>query len=438
MLQLKLKRFMRQHHITQAALAGVISDILLESGKSVSDRHLRYIVNNTEPLTTENYGKKPSYVVLGFIIKGLRELTGQTVTVSDVLEYQTLTPETHLTVVELPSELNKSDETNVLPTDGLELVPIISDVENEKTLDDIWELTVHTLEQRGHVEFSKIVATFNEASDDAEGVSMPKRERQLINLPILLSALLFVALGYIALDQFVFKPRLIAGASRLYSFSNRVRPTSDLPVPTLIGPEGEIAQLSPAPTLRISSVPKALAYEFYIEDTVSNDGFYSGSITSTTFVMPENSLCPSSTYAWRARALGNDGWTSFSSPLEFTISDEVTTPTEKNLLQLAKVKQPPELPQVIAPIGTTNTTTPTLEVAKASDVYGYGFYIRDLQSDGLVYDNNYVTDNAVQIPEGVLEDGGIYQWNVRSRNCHFWSEFSQPQVFTVNVKGVNP
>jgi hypothetical protein len=434
MLQLKIKRFMRQHQIKQVALANVISDVMLEAGKSVSDRHLRYVVDNINLLTPENSQRKPSLLVLGFIIKGLRKLTGQAVSISDVLEYQTLTPETQPLSVELPLENDKDAESIEALIHNQDLASIISDAENEKMLDDIWELTVHTLEQRGYPELSRLAASFNEPFHEAATTDNSKQKGRRIILPLLLSAFLFIALGYIALDQFVFKPQLIAGASRLYSFSNRVRPTSDLPVPTLIGPEGEIAQLSPSPTLRVSPVPKALAYEFYIEDTVSNDGFYSGSVTSTSFVMPENSLCPNSTYTWRARAFGHDGWTSFSSPLEFSVSSTATTPMEQNLLRLATIKQKPEVPKVVAPIGTTNTTTPPLEVEQDPDVYGYGFYIRDLQSDGLVYDNNYVTSNVAEIPEGLLKDGGIYQWNVRSRNCHFWSDFSQPQVFTVNVK----
>jgi hypothetical protein len=91
MLQLKLKHFMHQHEIKQVALASVISDVFLEYGKAPTERYLRYIFNNTDPLTPENTQRKPSLVVLGFIIKGLRELTGQNVGVNDVLEYQTLT-----------------------------------------------------------------------------------------------------------------------------------------------------------------------------------------------------------------------------------------------------------------------------------------------------------------------------------------------------------
>lgn len=425
---------MHQRGVTEVALANTIADIVIELKikRSAEERHLRYVVQNTEPMLGEPSEHRPSMVVLGLIIKALRRLTKEDLGVSDVLEYQTLTPETQVNLPEIVLEDDKETEKNSLPVENYELIPIESDDENTKTLDEVWELIVHSLEQRGHPELSKLAASFNEPSQEAHTSDTPKRKRWERGLSVLLGVLLLMALGYIALEQFVLKPRLLAGASRLYSFSNRVRPTSDLPVPTLIGPEGEIEDL--APTLRISSVPKALGYEFYIEDTVSNDGFYSGSITNTSFLIPENALCPNSTYTWRARALGHDGWTSFSSPLEFTVSSAAIAPTQQRLLRLATIKHKPEVPEIVAPIGTVNTTTPTLEVKEDPDVYGYGFYICDLQSDGLVYDNNFVNGNVAHIPEGVLEDGGLYQWNVRSRNCHYWSEFSPAQVFTVNVK----
>jgi hypothetical protein len=240
-----------------------------------------------------------------------------------------------------------------------------------------------------------------------------------------------MSVGYIALDNLVLKPGLIARYTGLFSFRDRVRPTSDLPVPTLIGPEGTIDQLTP--TLRISSVPGAIGYEFYVENMVSNDGVYTGPSRATSFVIPDNTLCPNTTYTWRARALGKDGWTSVSSPLEVTVSSAAVEPSQEYLLKLATVKHKPAAPEIVAPIGTPNTTTPTLEVKNALDIYGYGFYIRDLQDDGLVYDNNFATSNTITIPDGVLKDGGVYQWNTRSRNCHYWSEFAPAQVFTVNV-----
>jgi hypothetical protein len=433
MLRLKLKRFMRQRSVTEIALADAIAELVIElkSAKTVSERHLRYIVQNTEPMVGRRSEHKPSLVVLGLIIAGLRQLTGEKVEVSDVLEYQTLTPETQVNLPEIVLEDDKETEKNSPIVTNYELIPIESDDENSKTLDEVWELLVHSLKEQGYSELSQQVARFNEDDHIADSEPESKRKRQRGIFPIILIGLLTVSVGYIVLDNLVLKPRLIAQYTGLFSFRDRVRPTSDLPVPTLIGPEGMIDQLMP--TLRISSVPGAVGYEFYVENTVSNDGVYTGPSRANSFVIPENTLCPNTTYTWRARALGKDGWTSFSSPLEFTVSGAAVEPSQDHLFKLATIKRKPDMPEIVAPIGTTNTTTPTLEVKKAPDVYGYGFYIRDLQDDGLVYDNNFATSNTITIPDGVLKDGGVYQWNVRSRNCHYWSEFTPAQIFTVNV-----
>jgi hypothetical protein len=433
MLRLKLKRFMRQRSVTEIALANAIAEIVieLESAKTVSERHLRYVVQNTEPMLGRRSEHRPSLVVLGLIIASLRQLTGEKVEVSDVLEYQTLTPEMQVSPPEIVLEDDKKIEKNSFPVENYELAPIESDAENSKALDEVWELLVHSLENQGYSELSQQVAKLNEDDNDEDNRAEPQSKRRLGIPPIILIGLLMMSIGYIAVDNLILKPRLITRYTGLFSFRDRVRPTSDLPVPTLIGPEGTIDQLTP--TLRSSSVPGAKGYEFYVENTVSNDGVYTGPSGANSFVIPENTLCPNTTYTWRARALGNDGWTSFSSPLEFTVSGAAVEPSQEYLLKLATVKHKPAPPEIVAPIGTTNTTTPTLEVKATPDIYGYGFYIRDLQDDGLVYDNNFATSNTIKIPDGVLKDGGVYQWNARSRNCHYWSEFTPAQIFTVNV-----
>jgi hypothetical protein len=433
MVRLKLKRFMRQRGVTEIALANTIADIAIELKlkRSASERHLRYVVQNTEPMLGEPSEHRPSMVVLGLIIKALRRLTKEDLGVSDVLEYQTITPETVTDFPEIVLEDDKEPEKNSPIVVNYELVPIESDAENSKTLDEVWELIVHSLENRGYSKLSQQMAKLYEDYQNETTKAEPQSKRRPQNLPILLIGLLTVSLGYIILDNLVFKPRMIARYTGLFSFRDRVRPTSDLPVPTLIGPEGTIDQLTP--TLRISSVPGAVGYDFYVENSVSNDGVYTGPSRANSFVIPENTLCPNTTYSWRARTLGKDGWTSFSSPLEFTVSNTAVEPSQDHLFRLATIKRKPNTPKILAPIGTSNTTTPTLEVKAAPDIYGYGFYIRDLQDDRLVYDNNFVNGNTIKIPEGVLKDGGVYQWNVRSRNCHYWSEFSPAQVFTVNV-----
>jgi hypothetical protein len=137
MLQLKLKRFMRQRGVTEIALADAIAEVFIGSGKSVSERHLRYIVQNTEPMIGRKSERRPSLVVLGFIIKGLRQLTGENVSVSDVLEYQTETPETRVNQSEIALEDDKETEKNSSPVMNYELAQIESDAENTKTLDEI-------------------------------------------------------------------------------------------------------------------------------------------------------------------------------------------------------------------------------------------------------------------------------------------------------------
>jgi hypothetical protein len=428
MLRLKLKGFLRQRGLTEVALADAVAEVFIESGQGVSERHLRYVTKNTDPITQENRQRNPSLVMLGRIIEGLRYLTGEDVDISDVLEYIGRTPQPKQPSVELPED----DVTQVEPRGGLELVPL-AQLESDEALNEIRELVVQSLKDKG---FSDLGNEFERITreDKRYETTAPtrKREQNIRRTLTMLVGLLFVAVTFILYDQFILKPQIIASYTRLFTTRDRVRPTSSLPVPTLIGPEGSITQLTPS--LRVAPVEKAVAYEFYVENTVSEDYVYTGPVITASFPIPSGTLCPNTTYTWRARALGNDGWTSISSPLTFTVTSTDLEPSQQYLLDLATTKSRPLAPVSVAPIGTTNTTTPTLEVEEDPDVYGYGFYIRDLQSDGLVYDNNYVTSNVAEVPEGVLKDGGIYQWNVRSRNCHFWSDFSQPQVFTVNVK----
>jgi hypothetical protein len=240
--------------------------------------------------------------------------------------------------------------------------------EPDEVLKELKELTVQSLKTKGYEALSEELAGWKETPDNHDAQrDAGDRKVSSRGLPIVLSFLLTAATTFIIFDQLVLKPRLVANFSRLVSFRDRVRPTSDLPVPTL----------------------------------------------------------------GRARAVGKDGWTSFSSPLEFTITSAAVTPEQQYLLQLATIKQAPKTPEIIAPIGTTNTTTPRLEVSH--DPNAYGFYIRNLQDDSIVYDNSFATGNTITLPDGVLKDGGVYQWNARTRNCHYWSEFSPAQVFTVNV-----
>jgi hypothetical protein len=427
MLQLKLKRVMRQYGVTEVALADAVADVLLASGESVSERHLRYVTQNTAPITSTNPLRAPSLKMLGFIIDGLRYLTDEAIDVDDVLEYIPA----HSNLFHREDEHEQPPESppeSPLETSQSAELATFNQAETDEILGEMCELVVQSFKNKGFSELGDEFERFiNE--EDVKASTAPRQHKQ--PLFMILTGLLLMAVTFILYDQFVLKPRLIAGYTRLFSSRDRVRPTSSLPVPTLIGPEGDIAEL--APTLRITPVEKAIAYEFYVENTVSGDNVYTGPVPTTTFLIPADTLCPNTTYMWRARALGNDGWTSISSPLSFTVTNEALEPSQQYLLDLANVRSRPQPPEIIAPKGTTNTTTPTLEVTKPPNAYGYGFYIRDLGSDKLVYENHFVSENSVTIPEGILENGGVYQWNARLRNCHYWSEFTPTQIFTVNV-----
>ena len=136
------------------------------------------------------------------------------------------------------------------------------------------------------------------------------------------------------------------------------------------------------------------------------------------------------------RILGQDGWTSFSSPLEFTVTPKALQTEEAGpkLLRVAQIERRPDEPVIVSPTGTTHTAAPRLAVEPEPNIIGYGYYIRDLLTDKIIYNNNFATSPQVQLPPGLLHNGGVYQWNTRARNCHYWSEFTEAQVFTVSTQ----
>lgn len=415
MLYLKLKTFLQHHQITETALADAIAESFIDSGKSVSDRYLRYIASNTEQITPDNPLRKPSLVMLGLIIAGLRQLTDEPVGVGDVLGY---VPENSL-----------SEGVEALQ-DSSELV--LTEQKSDDALDVIRELVKIRLRERGYAELASLLRP-----EDTEPESVPWRApgRTRVRWVVPLFSALLVAVSSVAVYEFAaVRPRLRLLGGGVFSFRDRLKDTSALPLPTLIGPEGKVDQLSPI--LRVAPVDDAVGYEFYVENLVSDDGVYTGPIPNSSFTVPEGTLCPNTGYAWRVRVLAQDGWTSFSSPLEFTVTPKAmqTAETDQKLLQVATIKSVPAEPVMLAPLGTAHTTTPELAVKSEPNVIGYGYYIRDLLTDKVVYNNNFATQPRVQLPQGLLNDGGIYQWNTRARNCHYWSEFTEAQIFTVTTQ----
>ena len=438
MLRLRLKSYLRQHGLSEADLADAIADIIVERDKPVSERYLHYLSDNTDPLTYGNKQKKPSLPMLGLIIRGLRRLTGEAVELSDLLEY-----------VADPSELDwlfaspqgheqkkqADSDSSTRESGGSDLVHVPPPGDSlDESLDEIRKLIARRLEARG---FPTRAQAFDAAFAEDNNVSSETQRRPSYRSWLLagMGALFVSLLLIIAYESLIVQPRLLAARGGVFSFRDRVKATSELPIPTFIGPEGEVDQLTPL--LRVSEVDGALGYEFYVENLVSGDNVYTGPVTNNSFPVPEGTLCPNTPYAWRVRVLGGDGWTSFSSPLEFTVSAEALSETQQDLIRLARITTMPEIPVMVSPLGTATSTTPTLEVAPDPDVMGYGFYVRDLQTDQVIYNNNFALMNSVEVPENLLEEGGIYQWNARARNCHYWSEFTPAQVFNVDAIGGN-
>ncbi|MCA9839647.1 MAG: hypothetical protein KC422_22245, partial [Trueperaceae bacterium] len=289
MLRLTLHEFLSRHKLSITQLADAIADNLLEDEQTVSERYLRYLKSNQAPLTTDNQGRKPSLLMLGLIIRALRSLTKQPVSISDILEY-----------VDDSFDSKYSYVKTSLDTQQVTIEPLVP----LDPLDEVWELLVQSLKQK-HVDLSLIPG----AKEQTYKARPNKQLSKVSGRILLILIVFFITTGaYFSYDQLIGKPRLLAKYSRLFSFRDRVRPTSDIPVPSQIGPEGNVNQLTP--TLRITAVNEAHAYEFYIENRVSNEGVYTGPVISTSFVIPDNSLCPDTSYEWRVRALGEDGWTS--------------------------------------------------------------------------------------------------------------------------------
>lgn len=428
MLRLKLKSLLRSYGLTEGNLADAIADIVTER-QHVTERYLRYLASNTTPFSESNNKRKPSLKMLGFIIRGLRHLTGQAIEVADLLEY-VLEPFEALVssqpILSQSTELAKGAVTP-LPSLGHSLF------DSDDILDNIKELIVQRLTERG---FTDAVELFEAYSEDetSETSTVGRRRSKPRRLGTVIAMLSVFTLLLFSYAYLLRQPRVQVNPN-VAAIPDPLRALSDLPIPTLIGPEGDIDQS--APVLRVLEQDEVLAYDFFLKNLVSGDNVNTGTIQNNSFPIPEGYLCPSIPYQWRVRVLGEDGWTSFSSPLTFTISPDSFPDEQKDLTQMALLNEKPEPPKLLSPIGMATTTVLTLLVEANPNIIGYGFYIRDLEADKVIYNNHFVPSNQVEVPKGLLKEGGIYQWNARQRNCHYWSEFTPVQSFSVDVNGAD-
>lgn len=117
-------------------------------------------------------------------------------------------------------------------------------------------------------------------------------------------------------------------------------------------------------------------------------------------------------------------------------SDGIEGWSAEDFLQVIVVDEVPLPPTLIAPGSLTSpgpeisTLTPTMQWNAATGATGYGLYIRNLETNVLVYDNDFLPDStSLTLPSGVLEWGHSYRWNMRARNGFGYSEFSMRFYF---------
>lgn len=60
----------------------------------------------------------------------------------------------------------------------------------------------------------------------------------------------------------------------------------------------------------------------------------------------------------------------------------------------------------------------TLSWKKVPGAYFYKVYLRDAWSDKLVFQSKLLSDNTLKIPDGKMEPGGYYSWEVHARDIN--------------------
>ncbi|MCE5228751.1 N-acetylmuramoyl-L-alanine amidase [bacterium] len=84
-----------------------------------------------------------------------------------------------------------------------------------------------------------------------------------------------------------------------------------------------------------------------------------------------------------------------------------------------------------SPGSQITTLTPTMKWSASTGATGYGLYVRDINTNVLVVDNDNVS-NVTQLTLGApLVNGHRYKWNMRAKNASGWSAFTLPYYFTI-------
>ena len=380
-LRFKLKEFLDQYGVSAYRLAQEIEGL--------------------EEQTIFAYARgsrNPSLKSLGLVILALERILDKRVDVGELLEViggKSMSADTSALLTE------QSDQALLEEDDSWVLVPLAQqDDKDEEALE------------------GELVAVLP-TDTKAHRFKGPRGfRRQGFALGLAASALVGMLLGS-------WLPRQLRSGSpslRATAAENPARVTT----PVLIGPEGIIQ--SETPTLRVTSRADAERYEFYVRSTRS-DEYLLESIASPTpqLIVEEGLLEPGDRYTWTARIWNENGWSSFASPLTFIVDPLIATSSA--IAPTTAVPSPPESAE--RPI-RFDSLTPTLEVEPLENVGWYGFYVRDLVNDALIYDNDYADGPSVTLPEGLLQPGASYRWNARARNEAGWGEFGERIYFVTS------
>jgi photosystem II stability/assembly factor-like uncharacterized protein len=192
--------------------------------------------------------------------------------------------------------------------------------------------------------------------------------------------------------------------------------------PSLIAPSGSISNLTPAFQWQAST--GATNYGLYVRDVTTGNLVYNndsiGNITS--FTMSSGILTAGDSYRWNMRASNSAGYSAYSSDLYFE---------EQSVTVSA-----PQAPSLIAPGSSTapgpeiSNLTPAFQWNASDGATNYGLYIRDLTTNVIVYNNDYLGNvTSIVLPSGYLTEGHSYRWNMRASNSAGFSDYSQRLYF---------
>ncbi len=162
------------------------------------------------------------------------------------------------------------------------------------------------------------------------------------------------------------------------------------------------------PTFTWAPVAGATGYGFYLFDATSGQKCCeregSDQLHGTSFTIPPGLLEFGRTYRWNMRYFYGDGGESKFCRAKLFRVEEIVPPILRH-------------PGSVGSAGSRiPTLTPTFEWDTAGEATGYGLFIKDVQSDSVVYDTEklgvMLRGTSFALPAGILQPGRQYRWNM--------------------------